>query len=72
MEKRFTCRIPPEILQPVELASQGSSVMNYTDAQLINRVESKVAGQRPEFPMVVSCPTNAGTYGLLHFDLQEF
>jgi hypothetical protein len=27
----------------------------------------KIAGQRPEFRMVVSCTTNAGTYGLLQF-----
>lgn len=27
----------------------------------------KVAGQHPEFRMVVSCTTNAGTYGLLKF-----
>lgn len=78
--------------------------MQYTDDQLLDRVEAmaegfegwkpglyliavrsnadvmdafddkaylfncRAAGQRPEFQMVVSCTTNAGSYGLQHFE----
>ena len=33
--------------------------------------ESKSAGQRPEFRMVATCTTNAGTYGLKEFHKYE-